>query len=140
MTAGTAKTIPQAFSWRYRTSNAVPAMKISHAFDTFEAALKSMRAAEIAALCAPGEQRNPAAEHLQSARNKAEAAAIALWALPARGPADLVIKARALRWHCADGVEIETPMTLGHGEPAPGTQACALAAHYLLRDLLALAE
>lgn len=115
-------------------------MKISRAFDTFEAALKAMRASEIAALYASGEERVPAAERLQSARNDVEAAAIALWALPALGPADLVIKARALRWHCADGVEIDTPMTLGHGDPAAQAQPCALAAHYLLRDLLALAE
>ena len=115
-------------------------MKISRAFDTFEAALKAMRAAEIAALGASGEDRIPAAERLRSARDDVEAAAIALWALPARGPADLVIKARALRWHCAEGVEIDAPMTLGHGEPAAEVHPSALAAHYLLRDLLALAE
>ena len=115
-------------------------MKISSAFERFEAALKAMRAAEIAALGAEDEVECPAAARLRSSREEAQSAAIALWSLPARGPADLVIKARALRWHFPDGVEIKEQAQLGVGEPAPDMTHGALAVHYIIRDLMALAE
>lgn len=118
----------------------VPAMKISHAFDKFEAALKSMRAAEIAALGARFPEDGDAAE-LATSLDNVRAAAICLWALPARGPSDLVLKARALRWHFPAGVEIDAPTTLGATqEPGQEAPLGALAVHYIVKDLLALSE
>ena len=114
-------------------------MKISHAFDEFESALKSMRAAEIAALGADGQQKGAAAETVAATRDNVRAAAISLWSHPARGPSDLVLKARALRWHFPDGVEIGEAIMLGGG-PTPNAPLGAIAVHYIVRDLLALAE
>ena len=118
----------------------VPAMKISYAFDKFEAALKSMRAVEIAALGAQSPEDGDAAQLATSLDNVREAA-ICLWALPARGPSDLVLKARALGWHFPAGVEIEAPTILGATqEPTREAALGALAVHYIVKDLLALSE
>lgn len=116
-------------------------MKISSAFEMFEAALKSMRAAEIAALSAQGPEGQEAANELAMSIDNVRAASLRLWALPARGPSDLVVKARALRWHFPDGVEIGRPATVGAAEP-PHQEAAlgTVAIHYLVKDLLALSE
>ena len=115
-------------------------MKISNAFDRFEAALKSMRAVEIAALGAERLDDGGVARDLVACRDNVRSAAICLWALPARGPSDLVLKARALRWHFPDGVEIEATTLGAAQEPKQETSLGALAIHYIVRDLLALSE
>lgn len=115
-------------------------MQISHAFDGFEAALKFMRAAEIGALGAKGPAKRLAAHELATSREAVRSASLHLWSLPARGPSDLVLKARALRWHFPEGVEIDGPARLGADPPQEDTQLGALAIHYIVRDLLALSE
>lgn len=115
-------------------------MKISNAFDRFEAALKSMRAAEIAALGAEGPENGGMTRDVVACQDKVRAAAVGLWALPARGPSDLVLKARALRWHFPEGVEIEATTLGAAQEPRQEISLGALAIHYIVRDLLALSE
>ncbi len=135
---------PSKNLWRFiciAEFSEVPAMKISHAFDKFEAALKSMRAAEIAALGAQPSEDGAMDRDLATRLDNVRATAIRLWALPARGPSDLVLKARALRWHFPDGVEIEAPTTLGAIQPlSEEAPFGALAVHYIVKDLLALSE
>ncbi len=119
----------------------VPAMKISKAFDSFEASLKSMRAAEIAALGAREPDGRDAAAAVADSLEHVRAAALRLWALPARGPSDLVLKARALRWHFPDGIEIGHPARLGAGDHvADDAPLGTLAVHYIVKDLLTLSE
>lgn len=114
-------------------------MKISHAFDTFEAALKSMRAAQIAALGATGDEGRQAANELNRSLATVRMAAIRLWSQPARGPSDLVLKARALRWHFPDGIEICDATLLGAAnDPEQDAPLGAIAVHYIVKDLLAL--
>ncbi|MFT4098385.1 MAG: hypothetical protein QM651_14800 [Rhodoblastus sp.] len=115
-------------------------MIITRAFDGFEAAVKAMRAAEITALGADEAQEREAAEELASCLGDVRAASVRLWSLPARGPCDLVLKARALRWHFPDGVEIDDGARLGAEPPTPGAPLGELALHYIMRDLLALSE
>ena len=116
-------------------------MKVSQAFDGFESALKSMRAAEIAALGAQGSDGRDAASELATALDNVRAAAVRLWSLPATGPSDLVLKARALRWHFPDGVEIANGVTLGTASGLEQDASLgAIAIHYIFRDLLALSE
>lgn len=114
-------------------------MKTSHAFDAFEAALKSMRAAQIAALGATGAEGRDAAAELAESLAKVRVAAIRLWSQPATGPSDLILKARALRWHFPDGIEVPNPTLLGAADdPAPDAPLGAIAVHYIVKDLLAL--
>ncbi|HMN72979.1 MAG TPA: hypothetical protein PKA55_14035 [Rhodoblastus sp.] len=115
-------------------------MNVSRAFDGFEAALKCMRAAEIAALGAREAQKNDAAQDLAACLGDVRDASIQLWALPARGPTDLVLKARALRWHFPDGVEISDSARLGGEPPTQDAPLGEVAVHYIVRDLLALSE
>jgi hypothetical protein len=112
------------------------------ALEDFGAALKAMKAAEIAYVGAIGTDE---AEIAQDAWTKACEASrksgVRLLAAPARSPADLVMKAKALRLHCPDGVMIEERMTLGAGAPPPKDAPLqALALHYIVRDLMAFAE
>ena len=116
-------------------------MKISRAFDLFEAALKSMKTAEIAVLVASGAEDDAASDHLGSSLEQVRRASRLLWSAPATGPSDLVIKARALRWHFPAGVELPDPVVLGHAEDPPHDAPLAsVALHYIVRDLLALSE
>lgn len=115
-------------------------MKISHAYDSFEAALKAMRASEIAALGAEATARQAAGNELSRSHESLRSASVHLWSLPARGPSDLVLKARALRWHFPEGVEIDRPARLGADAMMEDAPLGALAVHYIVRDLLALSE
>ncbi len=115
-------------------------MKISQAFDGFESALKSMRAAEIAALGARDADLGKAADELAASLDNVRKAAIRLWALPASGPSDLIPKARALRWHFPDGVEVGPALKLGVDEPTQDAPLATIAVHFIVKDLLALSE
>lgn len=99
-----------------------------------------MRAAEIAALGAKGPARQTAAQTLETSLQGVRAAAVHLWSLPARGPSDLVLKARALRWHFPEGIELGEAARIGAEPPDENAPLGAIALHYIVRDLLALAE
>lgn len=115
-------------------------MIITRAFNGFEAAVKTMRAAEITALGARDSQEQEVAQDLASCLGNVREASVRLWSLPARGPSDLVLKARALRWHFPDGVDIDDGARLGAQPPTPDAPLGAVALHYIMRDLLALSE
>lgn len=117
-------------------------MRVTQAYDRFEAALKAKRAAEMSAIGSVGaEQADNAAKALAEATRNAEAAALTLLAAPATGPGDLVLKTRALRWGCPDGVAIPEPVALGGGDAPPRGAPFAVAAlHYIVRDLFDLAS
>lgn len=80
-----------------------------------------------------------AAAELAESLAKVRVAAIRLWSQPATGPSDLILKARALRWHFPDGIEFPSPTLLGAADdPAPDAPLGAIAVHYIVKDLLAL--
>ena len=107
-------------------------MKVSQAFDGFESALKSMRAAEIAALGALGAEGRDAASELASALDHVRVAAVRLWSLPATGPSDLVLKARAARV-VPPGPDALCPICMSRVDleesPIPGVEHLVLSPH-----------
>ena len=115
-------------------------MNFYAALDDFGASLKAMKAAEIAYVGAIGTE---AADDARAAWSRAAEASrksgVRLLAAPARSPADLVMKAKALRLHCPDGVTIEQPVTLGGELPMEDAPLQVLAVHYIIRDLIAFA-
>lgn len=115
-------------------------MKISQAFENFEAALKVRTAAEIASLSARGDAaEGEAASDLRQATHRLQDATLGLMNVPATGPADLVIKARAIRCHFPNGIEIERAATLGGPIPVTDASFAVAILDRLVRDLLALA-
>ena len=116
-------------------------MNFYAALDDFGASLKAMKAAEIAYVGAIGTED---ADHARAAWNMAAEASrksgVRLLAAPARSPADLVMKAKALRMHAPDRIEIAAPITLGGDQPPRDAPFPVVALHFLVRDLLALAE
>ena len=116
-------------------------MTISDALDEFCAALKARKAAEIAYVGASEPtQRAAARENWSEAIGAAIDAGLRLLEMRARSPADLVMKAKALRMHAPDRIEIAAPITLGGDQPPRDAPFPVVALHFLVRDLLALAE
>ena len=116
-------------------------MRISEILDDFATALKTKKAAEIAWLgAADSTQRATARQTWLDAIGQAETIGLRLLSEPALSLADILIKARALRWHSPSGVSIANPIELGGEEPPPpDTPFPVVALHFIARDLLALA-
>jgi hypothetical protein len=113
-------------------------MRVTDALDEFGASLKNRKAAEIRYVSTSSES---AREELLAAVERVRTSGLQLLAAPARNAADLVLKAKALRWQCPDGVPIEQSVVLAGAEPPrPDSSFAVLAAHYILRDALALAD
>ncbi len=116
-------------------------MNFDAALDAFDASLKTRKAAEIVYLGASDPDHSAAAKRIWiEAIEASRACGLRLLAAPVRNPADLVVKARALKWHCPDSVRIERPVEFGGAHPPAGDAPFEIMAlHYLTRDLFQLA-
>jgi len=117
-------------------------MRLTDALDDFEASLKNRKAAEIDCVGAVGFAASEAAHRkLVAADERVRLSGLRLLEAPARNAADLVVKAKALRWQCPDGVSIERPVVLAGPEPPSADSSFGvLSVHYILRDALALSK
>ena len=116
-------------------------MNLDAALDAFDASLKARKAAEIIYLGASDpEDRAVARRNWMQAIETSRACGLRLLAAPIRNPADLVVKARALKWHCPDSVRVDQPSEFGGARPPHDDSPFEiLALHYLTRDLFQLA-
>lgn len=116
-------------------------MDLDAALGAFGASIKARKAAEINYLGATDpDARAVARRDWVQAVDTSRDCGLRLLAAPIRHPADLVIKARALRWHCDGAIRIENPVEIGGAqELAEDTPFEIVALHYLARDLFQLA-
>ena len=115
-------------------------MDFYSALEDFSASLKAMKVAEIACVGASDADADAARLAWSKAKQGAQETGLRLLEAPARSPADLVMKAKALRLRCPD-VSIEQRSLSGVGDSASEEQRFALTAmRYIVRDLMALAS